>query len=132
MDISVLIDILDDDPCFGRISAMCLQSMLKDGLIVAPVSYIELSPAFIGDHRLQDDFLDRMLVTYNIPWVWEDTINAHAAWMRYVQQKNIGNVSKRPVADIIIGAFALRFAGLITRNDKDFRKIFPEMKIVVP
>ncbi len=38
VDTCVLINVLDDDPCFGKISATCLQSMLKDDLIVAPVS----------------------------------------------------------------------------------------------
>ena len=132
VDTCVLIDVLEDDPSFGKISAKCLQSMLKDGLVVAPISYIELAPAFMGNLEIQDDFLDKMIVGYDEPWTWQDTIAAHTHWARYVEQKRNGNVSKRPVADIIIGAFALRFNGLITRNDKDFRKIFPELKIVVP
>ena len=47
-----------------------------------------------------------MLAVYDEPWTWEDTEAAHAAWARYVHQKQIGNISKRPIADIIIGAFA--------------------------
>lgn len=132
VDTCVLIDVLEDDPSFGKTSATCLQSMLKDGLVVAIISYIELAPAFNGNLETQDDFLDKVIVDYDEPWTWEDTIAAHSAWARYVEQKRDGNVSKRPVADIIIGAFASRFNGLITRNDKDFRKIFPALKIVVP
>jgi len=132
VDTCVLIDVLEDDPRFGRTSATSLQYMLKDGLIVAPVSYIELAPAFMGNQERQDDFLDKLIAVYDVPWTWQDTVAAHAAWDRYVQKKKVGDVSKRPVADIIIGAFASRFSGLITRNDKDFRNIFPELKIVVP
>ncbi len=51
VDTCVLIDVLDDDPHFGKTSAACLQNMLKDGLIVAPVSYIELAPAFVGNQQ---------------------------------------------------------------------------------
>jgi hypothetical protein len=32
----------------------------------------------------------------------------------------------------MIGAFATRFDGLITRNQKDFKPWFPELKLVVP
>ncbi len=106
VDTCVLIDVLDDDPHFGKTSAACLQNMLKDGLIVAPVSYIELAPAFVGNQQTQEDFLDKMLAVYDKPWTWEDTEAAHAAWACYVHQKQIGNISKRPIADIIIGAFA--------------------------
>ena len=98
VDTFVLIDVLDDDPHFGKTSAACLQNMLHEGLIVAPVSFIELAPAFMGNQ----------------------------------QKQKIGNISKRPIADIIIGAFASRFAGIITRNEKDFRTIFPDMEIIVP
>ncbi len=84
VDTCVLIDVLDEDPHFGKTSAACLQDMLKDGLIVAPVSYIELAPAFMGNQQTQEDFLDKMLAVYDEPWTWEDTEAAHAAWARYV------------------------------------------------
>jgi len=132
VDTCVLIDVLDDDPRFGRTSATCLQNMLKDGLSVAPVSYIELAPAFMGNRQKQEEFLNKMLTVHDAPWVWDDTLAAHEAWARYVHQKQIGNISKKPIADILIGAFASRFDGIITRNDKDFRTIFPDLKIVVP
>jgi predicted nucleic acid-binding protein len=132
VDTCVLIDVLDDDPHFGKTSVACLQNMLQEGLIVAPVSYIELAPAFMGNQQKQEYFLDKMLAVYDEPWIWEDTEAAYAAWARYVHQKQIGNISKRPIADIIIGAFASRFAGIITRNEKDFRTIFPDIEIIVP
>ncbi len=132
VDTCVLIDILDDDPRFGKTSAMCLQNNLKYGLIVAPISYIELAPAFMGDRRKQEDFLSQMLADYNEPWIWEDTVAAYRAWARYVHQKKMGLLSKRPIADIIIGAFASRFSGIITRNEKDFRSLFPSLAIIIP
>jgi predicted nucleic acid-binding protein len=73
VDTCVLIDVLDDDPHFGRRSAECLQNMLQDGLIVAPISYIELAPAFMGNQQKQEYFLDKMLAVYDEPWIWEDT-----------------------------------------------------------
>ncbi len=33
---------------------------------------------------------------------------------------------------ILIGAFASRFDGILTRNESDFRNAFPTLAIVVP
>ena len=85
----------------------------------------------MGIQETQDDFLDKMIVGYDAPWTWQDTMAAHKAWARYVEQKRIGNVSKRPVADIIIGAFASRFNGLITRNVKDFPRTEDSFPIMI-
>ena len=89
VDTCVLIDVLEDDPSFGKISAKCLQSMLKDGLAVAPISYIELAPAFMGNLEIQDDFLDKMIVGYDEPWTWQDTIAAHMAWARMLNRSEM-------------------------------------------
>jgi hypothetical protein len=34
------------------------------------------------------------------------------------------------VADVLIGGFALRFDGLLTRNTGDFRQLFPSLRLV--
>ena len=132
VDTCVLLDVLEDDPCFGKMSATCLQHLLDDGLIVSPISFIELSPAFGGNLRMERDFLNMMCAVCDEPWRWEETLAAHQAWAWYVRQKQMGKISKRPIADILIGAFARRFQGLVTRNDKDFVTLFPDMKIIVP
>ena len=41
--------------------------------------YIELAPAFMGIQETQDDFLDKMIVGYDAPWTWQDTMAAHTA-----------------------------------------------------
>lgn len=41
-------------------------------------------------------------------------------------------VAKRPVADVLIAAFAERFQGIITRNATDFRNILPALTVVTP
>ena len=84
VDTCVLIDILVNDPTFGRSSALCLKRNLSKGL----------EPLHCKK-RLQD-------------------------------------VPKRPVADVMIGAFSSRFDGLITRNQNDFTPWFPKMKLIVP
>jgi len=39
---------------------------------------------------------------------------------------------KRPIADILIGALAVEYGGLITRNPKDFSSLYPDLEIIVP
>jgi hypothetical protein len=57
VDTCILIDVADDDPEFGEVSADCLAARLNDGLTVSPVSYVELAPVFNGSRRLLDEFL---------------------------------------------------------------------------
>jgi len=46
--------------------------------------------------------------------------------------KRSGEVSRRPVADLLIGAFSMRFDGLLTRNAGDFTRLFPDLVIHEP
>ena len=59
-------------------------------------------------------------------------IAAHKAWYEHILRKRAGKVLKRPVADVIIGSFALKNEGLITRNEDDFRSLYPTLNIFNP
>ena len=61
-----------------------------------------------------------------------DTLATHEGWNRYVMAKRATRIPKRPLADVLIGAFASRFDGLLTRNESDFRPVFPALNITVP
>lgn len=132
VDTCVLIDVLEDDPTFGRLSASTLDSCLEEGLVICPMTYAELSPAFLGDRALQDEFLSEVGVGFRQEWTWTDTLRAHQAWNEFIQRKRAGNLPKRPLADILIGSFATRFQGLITRNPGDFAPLFPSLELRVP
>jgi predicted nucleic acid-binding protein len=123
VDTSVLLDIRLNDPAFGVASAACLARCLADGLVLCPVSYIELAPAFRGDHGLQQAFLQLVGVSWTEPWNWQDTEAAHWLWAAHIAQKRAGITAKRPVADVFIEAFAHRFQGLITRNPRHFATV---------
>ena len=123
VDTSVLLDIHLDDPAFGRSSAECLARQLRDGLVLCPVSFIELSPAFGADGALQQRFLQEAGVNWLEPWIWQDTQAAHRLWALHVARKRTGDAKKRPVADLFIEAFSERFQGLITRNPRDFPSV---------
>ena len=81
---------------------------------------------------LEDEFLIGVGVDFRQDWTWEDTLRAHNSWHHFIQRKRAGLVPKRPLADILIGAFALRHQGLITRNPEDFMAAFPELALRVP
>ncbi len=50
VDTCLVIDVLDDDPDYGRASALLLDSKASDGLVLCPVSYVVRARAF-ADHR---------------------------------------------------------------------------------
>jgi hypothetical protein len=132
VDTCLVIDILEADAVHGPQSRALLKSCALDGLLVCPVTYVELAPAFGGDLERQNSFLRTAGIGFEIDWQPEDTLAAHGAWHRQVQRRRIGGTGKRPVADILIGAFALRHRGFLTRNPADFRGAFPELRMRTP
>lgn len=132
VDTCVLIDVLEDDPKFGQDSALALDAHAAEGLTICPVTYAELAPAFDGDQTLQDEFLTEVGVDFHQDWTWEDTLCAHEAWHGFIQRKRAGLVPRRPLADILIGAFASRHQGLVTRNPNDFKPSFPDLDLRAP
>jgi len=132
VDTCVVIDVLEGDPKFGHASATLLQRLLPSGLTLCPVTMVELAAAFGGDLAAQKRFLDQVGIRHTDDWNPTDTEHAYTAWAAYVAARRGTGAGKRPVADILIGAFALRFDGLVTRNAEDFRRWFPKLKFRVP
>lgn len=132
VDTCILIDVAEADPQFARRSAGLLDRRRAAGLVLAPVSYIELSPLFNGTQTVQNDFLEGIGVDWTHGWTWPDTIAAHRAWHDYTLKRRHGRIKKRPIADVLIGAFASRFNGLITRNANDFQVLFNGLRIETP
>lgn len=132
VDTCVLIDVAEADPTFGVASAKLLDLKRSEGLTVCPVTYVELAPVFNGDQVAQEEFLFNLGVNWPEAWTQSDTEEAHRAWHRYVAARRAAKIPKRPLADILIGAFASRCDGILTRNESDFRTVFPNLVIAVP
>ena len=132
VDTCLLIDIADADPQFAVDSAVLLDARKGDNLLISPVTYAELAPVFDGDVVRQETFLFHLQVSWTEAWTRTETLSAHAAWHRYVLERRLRRIAKRPMADILIGAFAERFDGLLTRNAGDFKEVFPNLTIVAP
>ena len=132
VDTCILLDIGLDDPEFGEASETLLLRKAKDGLVICPVTFVELAPAFAGDLTALRKFLSALSVDYSELWQNQDTDKAARAWARHIARRRdrAARSVKRPVADVLIGGFALRFDGLLTRNTGDFRQLFPSLRLV--
>ena len=98
VDTCVIIDVLSGDGMFSAKSADAIDMKRAEGLAVAPITYVELAPSFLGDVAKQDMVLS----------------------------------AKRPIADVLIGAYAMEKGGLITRNEADFKTLYPDLTIFNP
>ena len=132
VDTCVVLDIALNDAAQGIKSAQLLQSKLRDGLVICGVTFVELAPAFGGQVVELKRFLLGAQIGWEEPWTLADTETAHEGWWRYVSQKRQGLVPRRPVADLMIGAFAGRAQGLITRNPADFKSLYPGLNLLNP
>jgi predicted nucleic acid-binding protein len=132
VDTCLLLDVALDDPKFFPASARLLDAKQSDGLMVCPVSVVEISPVFAGQMAAVTEFLERLNIPPAEPWTHVDTQTTFMAWNNYVAAKRQGQIGKRPIADVLIGAFAMRFQGLLTRNPSDFRQLFPGLQIIEP
>ena len=132
VDTCVIIDVLRGDETFSIKSSMALQAKLDDVLTIAPLTYVELAPEFNGDVEAQNAFLDGMWIQRDFGGSEETVLAAHKAWYEHVLRKRKGEARKRPIADIMIGAYAMQKGGLITRNEVDFRSLYPNLTIFNP
>ena len=132
VDTCVILDVLDNHPDFARVSSQALQEKLDDVLVVAPITYVELAPAFNGDAMAQDVFLDGLWIQRDFGGDKNVILAAHNAWNEHIKRKRAGAMKKRPIADIMIGAYAIQKGGLITRNEADFRTLYPTLPIFNP
>ena len=132
VDTCIIIDVLRGDETFSMKSSMALRSKLDDVLTIAPLTYVELAPEFNGDVEAQNVFLDGMWIHRDFGGIEETVLAAHKAWYEHVLRKRKGEARKRPIADVMIGAYAMQKGGLITRNEADFRSLYPNLTIFNP
>jgi hypothetical protein len=132
VDTCVVIDLLENDPSFGLRSATLLEQKLAEGLSICPVTFVELAPAFEGDLEQQEHFLAQAGIDSRSGWTAADTRTAHQAWHLHIAARCSGILPKRPIADVLIGAYASNHRGLITRNPGDFRRNYPDLQILEP
>ena len=132
VDSNLLLDVALNDRNFQIASTALLRKRRRRGLLVCPITIVEIAPSFAGDAAEVQNFLDGLGVDGAEAWTRQDTAAAAVAWARHVSRRRGQAVAKRPIGDVLIGAFAERFDGLLTRNAADFRALFPNLKIEAP
>ncbi len=132
VDSCVILDIVLRDPVFARPSALLLDKLGRGGLVVCPVTLVEVAPCFGGEVKHVRQFAELIGMDHGWDWMQIDTDAAATAWARHIACKRTGQIRRRPIADILIGAFALRVGGLITRNGAHFKTIFPSLSLADP
>jgi hypothetical protein len=81
VDTCVLLDILDEIPPYAEAAAEALDEKAVEGeLTVAPITYVELSPAFNGDRAMQDLFLRNVGVNIDFGGNAAAVFTAHKAY----------------------------------------------------
>jgi len=132
VDTCVLLDVARKDPTWGLKSATLLDQHLAEGLAVCPISAIEITPQFGGNFEEVRRFLAILGAQDAHGWQDADTRASAQGWFAYVTARRRNPAPKRPIADILIGAFASRFQGLITRNPGHFQSWFPQLRLLNP
>lgn len=132
VDTCVIIDVLQGDGVFSIKSADAIDAKRNEGLVIAPTTYVELSPSFNGNVDEQDTVLSNLGIDVDFGEDRDAIRMAHKAWFDHVLRKRSGGAEKRPIADVMIGAYAMRKDGLITRNEADFRSLYPGLEIFNP
>ena len=132
VDTCVLLDLACNDKTFAGCASRAIQSKIDDALTIAPLTYVELAPQFLGNAARQDEFLRSLWIECDFDGSRDAVLAAHKAWYEHITRKRAGQVAKRPIADIMIGAYAMQKGGLITRNEDDFRSLFPNLTIFNP
>ena len=105
---------------------------MDDILVIAPITYVELAPAFRGNVEAQNEFLNALWIRYDFEGNRDAVLAAHKSWYEHVLRKRSGIEERRPIADVMIGAYALSRGGLITRNESEFRTLYPTLEIFNP
>ena len=130
VDPQLIMDALKGESEEGRRALNLFEAHKADELILAPTSYIALSPAFMGIRSMQDRFLETVgiRVSRNAPAKVMDA--AYSAWSRY-QQENPRIAGGNSVFDqLYIGAYALLYDGILTRQGDLYRKYFETLNVV--
>jgi predicted nucleic acid-binding protein len=132
LDTCIVLDVAVRDPRFFDATCGLLEEKASDGWCVSPVTVVELLPLYRGHLPLLREFFRESGIDDRQPWTVADTENAGRGYWHYVNMKRAGKSPRRPIADILIGGFACRFQGLITRNPDDFRPYFRQLPLLVP
>jgi predicted nucleic acid-binding protein len=128
LDSSVILDVLTDDPRWGRASEEALKQALGSGpLVIGECVLAEITPA------LTRDDLSSFLADWNILFVPSSRESSVLAGEMYRAYLGRNRGSKRVLPDFLIGAHAACHTNRLLARDRGYyRDYFTSLTIIEP
>ena len=130
VDPQLVTDILDAKSEAATRANALIEAHRGDELILAPTSYVALSSAFMGIRSMQDRFLENLGIKVARTASEKVMDAAYSAWSRY--QKDNPGEGPGIFESLYIGAYALLYDGLLTRQGHLYRKYFETLAVIEP
>lgn len=130
VDSNIILDVLTEDPVWFEWSSEKLSYYSqREGLIINPLIFAEVSIRFKTIEELDEALPDSYFTREDLPW--EAAFLAGKCFLNYRKKK--GSQKTSPLPDFYIGAHAvITGRSLLTRNSQDFRNYFPNLKVICP
>ena len=132
VDPRLVVDILEGDAEWGVRSARLVDGHRSDRLFVTPLSYLALGPAFMGMRPLQDAFLANLGIGVAQKFPIEVMNSAYRAWCAYKGDNPRASGPGSAFDSLYIGAFALLYDGILTRQGDLYRRYYPSLPVFEP
>jgi predicted nucleic acid-binding protein len=129
VDSNVLLDVITDDPTWGEWSAITLERVADEAvLVINAIIYAEVSVGFdsieAAEEALPPDLYRRE------PLPFEAAFLAGKAFQRY---RAAGGVKASPLPDFYVGAHAaVSGYQLLTRDARRYRTYYPRLELIAP
>ena len=132
VDPRLVVDILEGDAEWGVRSARLIDRHRNDRLFIAPISYLALGPVFMGMRSMQDAFLVNLGINVAQKFPIEVMNSAYKAWCAYKGDHPGASGPGSAFDSLYIGAFALLYDGIITRQGDLYRQYYPSLPVIEP
>ena len=132
VDPRLVVDILEGDAEWGVRSARLMDRSRNNRLFIAPISYLALGPVFMGIRSMQDAFLANLGMSVAQKFPIEVMDSAYKAWCAYKDDHPGASGPGSAFDSLYIGAFALLYDGIITRQGDLYRQYYPSLPVIEP
>jgi len=129
VDSNVILDILTEDPKWGKWSEDSLARAADDGVMaINPIIYTEVSVRFETIEEMESTFPQSRFARLPLPW--EAAFLAGKCFRKY---RKLGGQRRSPLPDFYIGAHAaVSDLPLLTRDPGRYRAYFPRLRLISP
>lgn len=132
VDPRLVVDILEGDAEWGVRSARLMDRFRGKQLVIAPISYLALGPAFMGMRSLQDAFLANLGICVTQKFPIEVMNSAYKAWCAYKGDHPGASGPGSAFDSLYVGAIALLYDGILTRQGDLYRRYYPSLPVFEP